>query len=130
MNNMKRQKIIVADAEAPARLVIQEALGSHAYEFLDACNGFEIINHMKTAITSGHPVDLILLDRSMAGCSGQIILKYLASEEQPPRVVIMTGGFDTHAVLCGCKLKNVSVLPKPFKVAEIVNEVKRILLLP
>ena len=120
-------KIIVADDEAPIRLVVQKALGMQTYEYLEASNGFDVINQMEAAEESGRPVDLIILDMLMPGCSGMQVLQYLSSCTQPPKVLVITGSLDIHEVRKCRQPKPVGFLQKPFKMSEIVNEVQRLL---
>jgi DNA-binding NtrC family response regulator len=111
---MRKHKILVVDDEANTRTTLQAALGSLGYELLMAASGDEALGKL-----SDPRIGLMLLDLRMPGVSGLDVLRQVESERPDIRVVIVTAHGTVDSAVESMKRGAVTVLQKPFSLAEI-----------
>ena len=120
-----RKRILVADDDPDLLELLKMDLSYQNYEVLTATNGKEALD-----VVSNEKVDLILLDVMMPYIDGYHVASEISSKmgEGAPKIMIMTSR-DTNrekgiAMMSGA----VSVLQKPFGMAELHNRIKELLI--
>lgn len=114
------EKVMVVDDEPMIRRLVFSVLSCSGYQVVDAATAQRAIELMEDA-----PVDLLLTDVVMPDLSGCELARQLQIL-QPSLKVLYMSGYDpdsTHMELDGNTL-----IRKPFRIAELVNHVKRTLL--
>ena len=83
-------RILIVDDEPMNLDILQTRLSVHGYEILTATNGEEALE-----VATAQQPDLILLDITMPGADGLVILRTLHEKYEKIRVVMMAAQADT-----------------------------------
>ncbi len=121
--NMK--KILIADDEAPMRMVMRALLEDGDYEVLEAGDGNEAIR-----IVEDNAPDLLITDILMPGKAGIETIKELRQDHPNLRIIAMSGGgrIGSQDVLTiAHSLDIAGTLQKPFGADDLVNLVAKAL---
>ncbi len=119
-----RETILVVDDEPSLRYLLRKALGVHGYNVLEAADGVEAIEAFRK---QDGAVDLAIVDLVMPRLGGRET--YLRLRELDPRlkVILVTGyGIDEQArdlLAMGVA----GVLKKPYQIALVEREIRRVL---
>ncbi len=124
---MQKKMIVVADDEGPIRFAAHRILQVAGYDVLEASNGIETLDILKARVDAGKPVDLILLDFLMPGCSGKEVIQSITKHGWPLRIMMMTGTFDGTHLNAIKGYEHVDILCKPFTRDKLLEEVTRAL---
>jgi DNA-binding response OmpR family regulator len=116
---MGKKRILIVDDEKAIRATMAMALESVKYEIDVAENGVQAIERLNKI-----SYDLIITDYSMPEMDGLEMISIVASKFPDLPVLMITAQESAPDMLKG---KNASFFPKPFKVIELQNRVKRIL---
>lgn len=117
----ERGTILFVDDEEAVRQMAKRALERHGYEVLLATNGREAIEALKE---SAARTDLVVLDLSMPGKSGQEALPEL-QKIKPGLQVLVSSGYGKDEVLgrfAGSPIAG--FIQKPYSVQQLVNKVE------
>jgi CheY-like chemotaxis protein len=119
--NLAGRKILVADDEEGIRQTISDVLISCGCDVETARDGDEALCMLGT-----RPYDLVFSDIRMPGKNGYEV--FAACREQNPAcpIILMTGfGYDPNHSIIRARQEGLSaVLFKPFKVEQLLNEVR------
>ena len=116
--NAARGSILVVDDEESLRRLVVRKLEKAGFQTVAVTNGCEALEAVRQCT-----FDLMLLDVMMPGMSGMDVLE-IVSAEQPGLVVIMlTAMCDEKTVSKAFNLGAHDFIPKPFSLAELVDEV-------
>ncbi len=110
--------ILVAEDNAQVRAVIASALTAAGYEVIQVADG---IGAMKVIETPGNRVRLAILDVDMPKMSGKVCLARIREAHPEFPVIMMSGFYDVSH--CGHEIEGVSLLQKPFQIAELTRRV-------
>jgi CheY-like chemotaxis protein/PAS domain-containing protein len=117
-------RILVADDEPNIRATINDVLRKHGGQLTVAANGEEAIEHI-----SKTDFDLVVSDIKMPDKSGYDV--FAAAHKTNPNmpVILMTGfGYDpNHSIVRASQEGLAAVLFKPFKVEQLLTEVRKAL---
>ncbi|MDQ5977531.1 MAG: two-component system, cell cycle sensor histidine kinase and response regulator CckA, partial [Verrucomicrobiota bacterium] len=119
-----RGTVLIVDDEESVRLVGQQALTMLGVTALTADDGtaaLELLCHHTG------PLDLVLLDLTMPGLSGEETLRRLRENRPDLKVVIMSGYSEGEIMQRCADLGIAGYLPKPFDVATLTTRVKPLL---
>ncbi len=111
--------ILVADDEPAIREGIAELLALDNHRVVQAANGKEAIEAMRT-----RHFDLVLCDLAMPEVGGEEVLQAARAQQFPPQVVLMTGRGDpqvSSAVANGA----LACVQKPFEIDEVLQLLPR-----
>ena len=112
--------LIVEDNEDNRRILVYRLRKIGNFELLEAGNGIEALEILKTS-----PPDLIFLDLKMPVMGGLELLKAI-SEHTPNVVTIIMTGFGTvETAIDAMKKGAYDYILKPFKVEEVVHTIRR-----
>jgi two-component system, cell cycle sensor histidine kinase and response regulator CckA len=113
--------ILVVDDEAMVRHMVAKALERHGYTVLAAESGLAAIDVFRR-----HPgdIDLVVLDLSMPGMSGQDVLPELRKVRPGAKVLISSGYGETEAMSMFAGQRVCGFIQKPFTLKRIAEKVK------
>ena len=119
---MERGKIFVIDDEAPIRDTMKAALEEQGYQvacFGNAVDGLE-------SIAKTNP-ELIVTDLIMPGLNGLELIHRTKQLNPEINVVVVTGHASLESAIGAIRQGASDYLVKPFKIAELLNAVKKAL---
>jgi CheY-like chemotaxis protein len=124
---LKDKRVLVADSEESTRQAAHELLLHHNCEVETAHNGEEALLMIRTAEVSEAPYDVVLVEIRLPDMTGYEC--FCRIQETDPRlpVILMTGfGYDAgHNIVKARQRGLKSVLYKPFRVEQLLNEVEK-----
>jgi CheY-like chemotaxis protein len=124
---LANSRILVADDEANLRTTIQDILRKYQVIVTTAANGAEAI-----AKIEAEEFDLVLSDIKMPDKTGYDVFAAARKKGGPLPVILMTGfGYDpNHSIVRASQEGLQAVLFKPFKVEQLLTEVRKALSTP
>ena len=114
-------KILIADDEPLIREVIKEYCALENYEVLEAENGVEALEKIKT-----NDIDIIVLDIMMPKLDGFSTLKEIKQIKNIP-VILLSARKEEFDKLMGFDLGSDDYMTKPFSPKELIARIKAIL---
>lgn len=111
-------KVLVADDEEGIRSVIKEYCLFEHFEVLEASNGVEALELLKT-----NDVDIIVLDIMMPKMDGYSTLREIKNNYQIP-VIILSARSEEYDKLLGFEMGVDDYLTKPFSPKELIARIK------
>lgn len=116
--------ILVVDDEELMREVSSSILESQGFEVLTAAAGAEAVDLFKQHHDT---VRLVLLDRTMPGMDGDVVLERIRQIDSATAVVLMSG-YKERDALRGLDPGSLDgFLPKPFRPTDLLRELRRVL---
>jgi len=109
--------VLVVDDEEPVRTVADAALTQLGLTVRTASDGIAALDSLRSAPGS---IDLVLLDLTMPGISGDEILRQLRQIRPDLRVIIMSGYSEGETMQRCASLGVTGFLPKPFTVTTLI----------
>jgi DNA-binding response OmpR family regulator len=121
---MKPASILVTDDESGIRLMLKTALESDGYSVLEAANGQQALDVMKSRTP-----DLVVLDLNMPVLDGMAVLEAMKSlaAAHKPRVIILTAYGSIPAAVKATRLGALDFLEKPVTPSELRQTVRSVL---
>jgi len=116
------QHIIIVDDEAPAREMVGDYLKMHGFT-VTLCDGGKTL---RSAIDTGAPPDLVVLDLNMPEEDGLSIIRDLKSRTNVP-VIMLTATASPIDRVVGLEIGADDYLPKPFNPRELLARIRAIL---
>ena len=122
---LAERRVLVADDEMNIRKTIQDVLRRHGAQVTTCKDGYEAI-----ALIEQEAFDLIISDIRMPYRTGYDIFAAAQRIREGTPVVLMTGfGYDPHHSIVRASQEGLStVLFKPFKVEQLLEETRRALI--
>jgi len=117
-------RILVVDDEPQIRDILHTALSKKGYRVTLASNGNEGLEAYREASLKGQPVDLVILDLAMPVLSGELCLEALLKLDPRVRVIVVTGKSPYPQQMQALKSKVRRILPKPFRLGELLEAVR------
>jgi DNA-binding response OmpR family regulator len=119
-------RVLVVDDDDAIRIMVERVLRREKFEVDSARDGFEAIEKL-----SSSEYGTVLLDLMMPRVDGHGVLRHLVMDSRPsqPTVIIMTANLPG-AVEAVEALPVRCVLPKPFDIGRLVDEVRECCAMP
>jgi CheY-like chemotaxis protein len=114
--------ILVVDDEPQVRELLDRVLSAQGYRVLTACDGEEALRVVEHQVGT---IDLVLLDLVMPRLSGELVLATLRSYYKQLPVIVMSGHTERETLQNVGRNANASYLGKPFKLAVLLDAVRR-----
>ena len=117
-----RKLVLVIDDEEPVREAVADILGMEGVDVLQAADGLKGIDVYRSRMAE---IDLVLLDLSMPGLSGEETLKKLHQIDPQVRI-LLSSGYSESEVTRGLDQNGlVGFLQKPYRMDTLLEEVNR-----
>jgi PAS domain S-box-containing protein len=117
---VKRRKILVMDDEGMVREIAREMLEFLEYETVSAEDGEEALELYQSAMKSGSPVEVVILDLVVpTGMGGKECIQKLQEIDPNVKAVVSSGYSDDPVVANYQDYGFRGVLPKPYKINEL-----------
>jgi len=129
-NEIRRgtERILVMDDEEGLRMLLKTLLTSLGYDVQTARDGAEAIALCEDAKISGRSFDAILLDLTVSGGMGGIEAAGRLKELDPAVKLIVSSGYSDATVMSNFRKYGFDdVLPKPWRIAEMSDVFRRVL---
>jgi DNA-binding response OmpR family regulator len=115
-------RILLAEDDDEMRKLLSDALRDEGYAVEEVRDGNELMARVRSAILQWDgraPVDLVISDIRMPGCSGLDVLRSLRDEDWSVPVILITafGDEDTHRT--AREYGATMVLDKPFEMGDL-----------
>jgi two-component system cell cycle sensor histidine kinase/response regulator CckA len=114
--------VLVIEDEDMVRAVAERALVRHGYTVLTASNGEEAIETAE----AHDEIDLIVSDVVMPGMDGPATVRRIR-QQRPNIPVLFMSGYAEEQLRQSINIEDVSFLPKPFSVQQLIEAVGRVL---
>jgi DNA-binding response OmpR family regulator len=115
-------RILYAEDDDDARLIVREQLEVEGYEVETAADGEEAI-----AILSARSFNLVLLDIRMPGKTGLEVLQFMRERKITSRAIMLTAVSELSIALQAVKLGANDYITKPVQLDQLFACVKRVL---
>jgi len=113
--------ILIADDEEPVRMVLNKVLGQRGAVVHAAADGRQALELFRR---HRDEIDLILLDLTMPGLSGEEILQELRRLDAPQKIIIMSGYSEDETMRRCAELGVVGFIGKPFELPDVVAKLR------
>jgi len=117
-----KKTILIVDDEYQIREMVRTFLINEGYDVLEAENGIEAIDRLKT-----NHVDLILLDVMMPDMDGIQAIREIRILHKKMPVIMLTAKTDEVDKLLGLEMGADDYITKPFSLRELVARMKAVL---
>ena len=119
-------RVLVVDDDDTIRVMVERVLRREKFEVDSARDGFDAI-----AKLFRNDYDTVLLDMMMPRVDGHGVLRYLVTDSRTaqPAVIVMTANLSA-AVDSADALPVRCILPKPFDIRRLVDQVRECCMLP
>lgn len=124
---MKGKRILLIEDEALFRTAVRIVMSRRGYEVVEAGDGDEGMQNIISSILEDNPYSLILLDLIMPKVSGIDVIEYLIEEKIETPVLVITSMLDFDIEFFCSRLKNISLLQKPFSSKEFFRKLSDML---
>ncbi|MGE4268317.1 MAG: response regulator [Deferribacterales bacterium] len=124
---MKGKRILLIEDEALFRTAVRIVMTRRGYEVIEAGDGDVGMQCIISSILEENPYDLILLDLIMPKVSGIDVIEYLIEEKVETPIMVITSMLDFDIEFFCSRLKNISVLQKPFSSKEFFQKLNDML---
>ncbi len=119
---MPSKRILIVDDEAPIRELLTEYLGELGYETVEAFNGLDALQKLKT-VDPG----LVILDLVMPEQEGIETIREIRLTHKDLKIIAVSGAFAGQFLRTAELLGANAVLPKPLNLMELKRLVKELL---
>ena len=113
--------ILVADDEESVRLLVDKALSRHGAKVIPAKDGIHALDLYQQRRDE---IDLILLDLTMPGMSGEEVLIRLRELKATQKIIIMSGYGEQETMKRCAELGVVAFVSKPFEIETVVTKLR------
>lgn len=113
--------ILIADDESAVRSMLGKVLRQHGAEVLLASNGNEALELYRLRRDQ---IDVILLDLTMPGLSGEQVLKQLQQLKARQKILVMSGYGEEETMQRCAELGAVGFISKPFELKAVVAKLQ------
>ncbi len=114
--------VLIAEDEAMVRLVVAETLRDAGYDVLEACDGKQALEILKTDAK----IDLLVSDMKMPGLNGYQLVE-AGTQLRPALKVLLMTGYAQDPIPDAMVKAGINVLYKPFNIDQLPSLAERIL---
>ena len=115
------QTILVVDDEQTIREVVGRYLAREGFTVIEAADGFEALDAIRTA-----PPDLIVLDLMLPGIDGLSLTQHIRQDRHIP-IIMLTAKGEANDRIRGLDMGADDYMAKPFSPQEVVSRVRAVL---
>ncbi|MFH2058188.1 MAG: PAS domain S-box protein [Pseudomonadota bacterium] len=116
----KPAKILIMDDEEMIRNITQALLSKMGHNIVPAADGFEAFTLYQSAMTSGKPFDIVIMDLTVPGGMGGKEATQAIIDIDPKAKVIVSSGYSTDPIMMDYKAYGFSAaIEKPYQFEEL-----------
>jgi len=119
---LRPARVLVADDEPGVRAFLRTALEEEGYEVVEAANGKQALQEVRTG-----PVDLVITDLVMPGQEGVETVRALRKEVPGIGIIAMSGGFGANFLKVALTFGANAVMSKPVEAGDLAAKVAEVL---
>jgi CheY-like chemotaxis protein len=119
---LRPARVLVADDEPGVRAFFRTALEEEGYEVVEAANGKQALQEVRTG-----PVDLVITDLVMPGQEGVETVRALRKEVPGIGIIAMSGGFGANFLKVVLTFGANAVISKPVEAGDLAAKVAEVL---
>jgi CheY-like chemotaxis protein len=123
MNLSGTETILIVEDEPQLREIAVRLLQNQGYTVLEARDGAEAIN----LLTNNTSIDLLFTDIVLPGNMNGMEISKQALQLQPDIKILFASGYTQDVFSMDHELKEVILLDKPYRSAELIRSVRRLL---
>jgi len=120
-----RGTVLLVEEEQNVRVLLGKYLAEQGYSILEAKNSEEALTQCKTQKTS--PISLMICDLLMTEMSGVELAGKARSYHPRMKTLYLSAHSESSMIVRGIPLTDISFLPKPFKLKELISSVNELL---
>ncbi len=118
-------RVLLMDDESAIRDVTGAMLRMHGFQVECAADGEEALERYVSAAADGHPFDLVIMDLTIpGGMGGRETMERLLVLDPSVRAIVSSGYSDDPVMADHAACGFVGVLPKPYRLAELLAAVR------
>ena len=121
---LARATVLVVEDEDPTREAIADYLQQNGFQVIAAASAQEALRRCEG---TNEGVDVLLTDVVMPGMNGIDLARRFCAQHPQVRVVFMSGYTDDVLVRSGMSESEITLLPKPFRLPDLVGKLKGML---
>lgn len=118
----QRPRLVLADDDQELRTLLVAALRADGYDVIEVQDGSQLISCLATQLLcerDGQPIDLVISDLRMPGCSGLDVLAGLRFSNRLTPFILLTAFGDAQTHREARRLGAACVFDKPFDVDDL-----------
>jgi CheY-like chemotaxis protein len=112
-------RVLVAEDDNELRALVASAVRADGHEVVEARDGRELAAHMGPGPHGAQAYDLVITDVLMPGANGISVLSHLASDPEPPHIVVITAFGEPEVHAWARSIGAVAVFDKPFNLDDL-----------
>ena len=120
-----RGTVLLVEEEQNVRTLLGKYLADQGYATLEARGGEEALERCKTHKSS--PINLMICDLLMTEMSGVELAGRARSYHPRMKTLYLSAHSESSMIVRGIPLTDISFLPKPFKLKELISAVNELL---
>lgn len=120
--NTNKNTILIADDDRRIRYLLREILEDNNYRILEAGDGYEALEQLKS-----NSIDLVLLDLKMPGLEGLQVLKQAQDYERTPFFIVITAHGTIKTAIAATRFGAYDFIEKPIEEQRILLIIEKAL---
>jgi two-component system, cell cycle sensor histidine kinase and response regulator CckA len=117
--------VLLVEEEQHVRSLLGKYLAEQGYVILEARDGDEALEHCKTHKTP--PINLMICDLLLSQMNGIELARRARSHHPNMKTLYLSAHSESSMIYRGIPLTDISFLPKPFKLKELISAVNELL---
>jgi DNA-binding response OmpR family regulator len=117
--------VLLVEAEQNVRTLLGKYLADQGYEILEAHDSEDALARCKTHTSP--PISLMICDLLMTEMSGIELARRARSQHPGMKTLYLSAHSESSMIVRGIPLTDISFLPKPFKLKELISAVNELL---
>src|SRR5262245_2640206 len=120
-----RGTVLLVEEEQNVRALLGKYLADQGYAMLEALNSEEALEKCKTHKTP--PISLMICDLLMTEMNGVELARRARTHHPRMKTLYLSAHSESSMIVRGIPLTDISFLPKPFKLKELISAVNELL---
>lgn len=121
---VSRGTVLLVEEEKSLRALLGKYLGDHGYEILEAVTSDEALKECRR---HKEPIHLMISDLMMTEMNGQELARQARAFHPALKTLYLAAHSDSSMMIRGIPLTDISFLPKPFKLKDLIASVNELL---
>lgn len=123
-------RVLLAEDDTEMRRLLASALRKARYDVIEAADGKDMIDQICESLVAGCPFDFIVTDVRMPKLTGTQVMKFINDAGVGLPAIVITAFGDHTTRIEAYLLGAAAVLDKPFEIEDLMDEVRRLKIIP